>query len=89
MNIPSLTHREILFDLQDGRCWICHQPMDLAAPWGHEFVTIDHFVPRSLGGTSELANKLVAHRRCNCSRGNQPASASRWAAVMALHAESP
>lgn len=32
--------------------------------------TVDHVVPRSRGGRTELANLRLAHRRCNGSRGN-------------------
>ena len=46
--------------------------------------TIDHVVPRHLGGTHALANLAAAHDRCNKSKGAKPALlpqatiADRW-----------
>lgn len=47
-------------------CWLCGFP-------GAN--TADHIIPRSTGGAVyDLANLGPAHRRCNESRGNRPAS---------------
>lgn len=57
-------------------CWLCHLDIDLAlprmAPGGF---TIDHFVPRSKGGTDDISNLRPAHRECNLRRSAKPASA--------------
>lgn len=48
--------------------WICHlcrksvQEADLS---------LDHVVPVSLGGSNELSNAAIAHKKCNYSRGNR------------------
>nr|DAV64902.1 MAG TPA: HNH endonuclease [Caudoviricetes sp.] len=34
--------------------------------------TLDHVIPKSLGGAHTLANLRPAHRRCNLSRQNKP-----------------
>jgi 5-methylcytosine-specific restriction endonuclease McrA len=34
--------------------------------------TIDHIVPRALGGTDDIDNLVPAHKRCNSSRGALP-----------------
>lgn len=34
--------------------------------------SIDHIVPRSMGGDNSLDNLAPAHRRCNSSRGAMP-----------------
>lgn len=47
-------------------CWLCGFP-------GAN--TADHVIPRSLGGAVyDLANLAPAHKRCNESRGNRPAT---------------
>lgn len=65
----SEQRRELVLALQarDGdRCWICTAPF-----YGSELRTLDHVVPRSRGGTRELANLKLAHRVCNSRRGNR------------------
>lgn len=57
---------------RDGwSCWLCGGDIDPAAaessPWR---ATADHLVPRSRGGSSDLANLRLAHRRCNNRRGS-------------------
>jgi 5-methylcytosine-specific restriction endonuclease McrA len=77
--------KDELFDLQDGLCWICHQPMKLGTRPCHPLApSVDHVVPLSKGGKNHPSNKLLAHVRCNGRRGNQMPKASPWAAVMAL-----
>lgn len=39
--------------------------------------SIDHIIPRALGGTDELDNLMPAHARCNSSRGAMPLDAWR------------
>jgi hypothetical protein len=50
-------------------CWLCGDAIDQNAigPWQP---TIDHLVPRSRGGSNDLANLRLAHRRCNNRRGS-------------------
>lgn len=47
-------------------CEYCHSPERLSA----SRFTIDHLVPRSLGGSDELNNLALACRRCNERRYN-------------------
>lgn len=52
-------------------CWLCEGPIDPGAPSRSPGApTADHVVPRSRGGTSDLANLRLAHRRCNGDRAN-------------------
>lgn len=47
--------------------------------------TIDHLVPRSRGGSSDLVNLRLAHRRCNNQRGShlpELAWPSSWPMLM-------
>jgi len=50
-------------------CWLCGEAIepDAIGPWQ---ATIDHLVPRSRGGSNELSNLRLAHRRCNNRRGS-------------------
>lgn len=51
-----------------GRCLICGGPVCFDTRTG-EGATIEHILPRSLGGTNELSNLGIAHRRCNSEKG--------------------
>ena len=51
-----------------GHCLICSGPVCFDALTG-EGATIEHILPRSLGGTNELNNLSIAHRRCNSEKG--------------------
>ena len=41
--------------------------MDKMAPMAR---TIDHIVPKAMGGGDEISNLRVAHRKCNAARGD-------------------
>ena len=61
--------RRRLYNKQAGRCAICGEGMKLRAD-GMEAVTLDHKVPRSIGGGGHISNLRAVHRRCNELRGN-------------------
>ncbi len=85
-----LRHREILWQAQQKQCWLCGGEM---APWGRratpKTASIDHVIPRSLGGGSCIRNKRLAHRSCNSARGNYPpdAEALGRAIIIGLYIE--
>lgn len=62
---------------RDGaKCALCGDRMNFTVTTGprgesDDGPTIDHIVPRSLGGTNELANLQLAHWRCNRAKGNR------------------
>lgn len=61
------------FMARDGsRCALCDQPLDrrLKDPTDPQYVTFDHKLPASRGGTDEPSNLRLAHRACNERRGN-------------------
>jgi hypothetical protein len=65
--METLTKRERLeFILRrDGkRCAICHKNV-------YSDMTIDHWIPRSEGGTDDLSNLRIAHKKCNAWKGNR------------------
>lgn len=52
-----------------GKCGICRKPV--RARKGPRMPSIDHIVPLSLGGSTELANVQLAHLWCNQSKNNR------------------
>lgn len=57
---------------RDGdRCGICAGKLDRYENTASaEAVTVDHVIPISHGGRSEMGNLRLAHRRCNQGRGD-------------------
>ena len=51
----------------DPFCWFCGREL------GPENSTIDHFKARSVGGTEDEDNLVLACYRCNVRKGNIPA----------------
>ncbi len=51
-----------------GRCIICNGPIRFESATG-EGATVEHIVPRSLGGGNDLLNLGIAHARCNGEKG--------------------
>lgn len=56
---------------RDGRtCHLCGDMVEVEAPPKSPYApTVDHLVPRSLGGSDDLSNLKLAHFRCNVVRG--------------------
>jgi 5-methylcytosine-specific restriction endonuclease McrA len=48
-------------------CWLCNSPIRT-----HQKATIDHVVPRALGGTHDISNLRLAHHHCNQQRKDGP-----------------
>ncbi|NDE02585.1 MAG: HNH endonuclease [Gammaproteobacteria bacterium] len=80
VNVTSAVHwqREIcayLADRDGDRCAICHQMVDLKIRSGTRGSdagpSIDHVIPRSRGGSDDLANLRLTHWGCNRKRGNR------------------
>ena len=70
MSHEKRDRRRKMLIARDGlACGICGEPMTEAT------VTIDHIVPVSKGGSHEMANLRLAHKRCNGTRGNDLRSA--------------
>jgi 5-methylcytosine-specific restriction endonuclease McrA len=64
---------------QHGVCGICKKPLKLAD------ANLDHIVPRSLGGSSELWNLRATHERCNTARKNQPEDTPEYREALTMH----
>ena len=63
--------REIVRQMYGEVCWICRQPI----PEGQ--FSVDHLIPRSLGGTDDPELCRPAHKSCNSRRGNRPITRRR------------
>lgn len=66
----------LVIEAYGSTCWLCRRPIDLAASgrskWG---LTLDHVLPRSLGGSNAIENLRPAHHYCNSKRRNKLPSA--------------
>lgn len=61
--------RFALWRQQRGECPLCGRAIKWNAQIEDEAPTLDHIIPRSLGGCDHIDNLRVAHRRCNELRG--------------------
>lgn len=73
-NIPIPRAERLAIYARDGWiCQLCNEPVDPTVDprtrWG---ATLDHIVPRSLGGSHDATNLRLAHRHCNSVRGARP-----------------
>jgi len=51
---------------EEDYCWRCGQYVDPALPYNHpQARSVDHVLPRQLGGPDERDNVRLAHRACN------------------------
>lgn len=47
-------------------CGICGQPIDKSLKYPHPLSpTVDHIIPCNRGGSDDLDNLQIAHRKCN------------------------
>jgi len=58
--------KELLYDLQNGRCFYCDVKMAF-----HES-TFDHIVPKSRKSAKDIFNGVAACKDCNNEKGAQP-----------------
>lgn len=70
---PHLTQHIPTLAARDGHaCGICGEDVDLRLQYpDSDSASVDHIIPRSLGGPDELANYRLSHLRCNIRRGNR------------------
>jgi len=64
---------------RDGdNCWHCGNPMRFGPPHNiGKSATIEHLLPRSLGGTGQLDNLRLCHVGCNRHLGANPPDQKR------------
>lgn len=56
--------RGVVAERDGGECWLCGKALDV------ERATLDHVLPRSMGGQDALDNLRLAHFRCNVRRSS-------------------
>ena len=59
--------------VRDGwRCYLCNEALSSATPVNHpKALTLDHFIPRSRGGTDDTANLRTCCRECNIRKSDR------------------
>lgn len=74
--------RQTLNGAQDGLCALC----------GHEMLeelrnrSIDHTIPRSLGGKDDLGNLVLSHKECNGAKSNDIPTGCEMVWLLAINA---
>jgi hypothetical protein len=63
---PDKRIRPFVWRKSDGRCWYCGCKLD---PWKFH---IDHFEPRSKGGSDKLENLVPTCPNCNIVKNDRP-----------------
>lgn len=68
----SVERRYAIYARDGWVCQLCQEPIDKAVGVYDDWSpSLDHIVPRSLGGTHEDSNLRLAHRWCNSVRGDE------------------
>lgn len=67
----SDARRLAIYERDSWTCWLCGEPVDPDDDprSGRWYPTLDHVVPRCMGGNHSDDNLRCAHRTCNSSRG--------------------
>lgn len=69
MGTINTKHRKTLFNRCKGICPICGRRMSLNNPRAvNSYMTVDHIVPQSMGGTNNIENLRGLCMRCNRNR---------------------
>lgn len=76
---PGKSRRDALIaylvDRDGDKCGICRRKVDITLKSGtkgsRKGPSVDHIIPRSLGGSDDLSNLRLAHWGCNQKRGNR------------------
>ena len=71
-----LKYRLFIGDRKDqaqASCLYCGQPINIESIWDSEEVDVDHIIPQSLLFDDSQSNKVLVHRKCNQTKGNQTA----------------
>lgn len=64
------TERKAWLESRGGCCHLCDRLIDPALSYPQpQSLTVDHVIPISVGGTSEIENLMPAHLACNAGRG--------------------
>lgn len=68
----SRARRLAIYERDHWVCQLCHRPVDPDIPGGlPDSHSLDHIIPRSLGGGNDDGNLQLAHHACNTEKGIQ------------------
>ena len=56
---------QTIYERDSATCWLCLLWVE------EEDASVDHVLPRSMGGTRAMRNLRLAHKLCNQMRGNK------------------
>jgi 5-methylcytosine-specific restriction endonuclease McrA len=66
----SADRRRAIYARDEGICGICGDAVEMLLGTNEDMApSLDHIIPRSLGGTNDDDNLRLAHRLCNSRRG--------------------
>ncbi len=71
-SLPEEKKREVLdrlFGFQDGKCFLCGEPVDRSYL---ETLEVDHIIPTAEEGRDEESNWALLHKVCNRKKGARP-----------------
>lgn len=71
INGKQLSYKQILFKECNGICPECKKPMSLKNPKADNYATIDHILPKSLGGINIFSNYNLLCKKCNQEKGSK------------------
>lgn len=58
---------------RDGMlCWLCALPLSLVPKRPSKRISLEHLVPRSLGGDDRPGNLVLCHQHCNAHLKDRP-----------------
>lgn len=63
--------RLAIYERDNWTCQICQEPVTKTFHWAPDSPTLDHIIPRSLGGDHSVENLRTACWSCNTCRGNR------------------
>lgn len=72
INQKTPSFRRRIYFQSNGRCGICNELIDLAIKHPDpQSYSIDHIIPRSVGGIHKASNLQAAHLGCNMKKSNK------------------
>lgn len=61
---PTKGYAYKLYEAQEGKCFYCDKPLRTSG-------SLDHFIPKSKGGSNAWYNMVMTHHQCNTAKGNR------------------
>ena len=85
-HLEKKARREAIRARDGDNCWRCGHPVRFGKPFNSgKAVTIEHKMPKALGGTDDLENLVLCHVGCNRHLGvNSPEQKERMRAKKAV-----